>query len=302
VTAATYTYDRLDRITSAVTPLGGTTYTPDANGNTVGRGTDTFAFDQLKRLKQSVVAGSTATYAYDGDGVRVGQTAGGVTTTYTHDVAAGLEVVIDDGARRYVWGPGLAYAVTTTGGAVDMVHADGLGSVRALTDATGVVTQTYEYDAYGSLTVANGSRTQPFGYTGEPRDSTGLVHLRARMYDPTIGRFMSRDSFAGLAELPLSQNRHAYVHGNPVNETDPSGHSPCSLPAPSEQDSVWRSMRASLMCQAKSSPEARCCAPLLKAVYRAPSGWAPAGLPVGLLDTVNSLLPPGERAMRGQQK
>ena len=222
-TTTTYAYDKLDRITSAVSPTGGTSYTVNASGNTTARGSDTFAFDQLNRMKQSAVAGASATYAYDGDGVRVGQTIGSSTTTYTHDVALGLPVVLDDGARKYVWGLGLAYAVTAAGGAVDVYHTDGLGSIRALTDASGTITQTYEYDAYGNLSLANGTRSQPFGYTGEPRDPTGLVHLRARMYDPAIGRFLQRDRFAGGATSPVSLHRFAYAHDNPVNNVDPSG-------------------------------------------------------------------------------
>ena len=194
--------------------------------NCCGRPEIAFGFDQLNRLKQSTVAGASASYAYDGDGVRVGRTIGTSTTTYTNDVATSLPVVLDDGTRTYVWGPGLAYAVTTSGGAIDVSHADGLGSIRALTDGSGAVTQTYEYDAYGTLANTSGSRTQPFGFTGEPRDPTGLVHLRARMYDPSIGRFLSRDSFAGFDDLPLSQNRFTYVEDNPANSTDPSGNNP----------------------------------------------------------------------------
>ena len=49
------------------------------------------------------------------------------------------------------------------------------------------------------------------------------------MYDPGAGRFLQRDSFAGLAEIPLSQNRHTYVHNNPINATDPSGQTPLLL-------------------------------------------------------------------------
>ncbi|MBF0787328.1 RHS repeat-associated core domain-containing protein, partial [Streptococcus sp. 19428wC2_LYSM12] len=58
----------------------------------------------------------------------------------------------------------------------------------------------------------------------EARDITGLDYLRARYYDSRAGIFLTEDSYAGQATDPLSQNRYAYVHNNPVNYTDPSGH------------------------------------------------------------------------------
>lgn len=125
-------------------------------------------------------------------------------------------------ARTCVWGLNLAYAVDGAGTA-EVYHTDGLGSVRAVTDAAGKVVQTYQTDEFGVPTQTYGARVQPLGYTGEPRDPTGLVNLRARLYDPQVGRFLSRDPFAGMAGIPLSLNRHSYVHNNPVNFADPSG-------------------------------------------------------------------------------
>jgi RHS repeat-associated protein len=129
--------------------------------------------------------------------------------------------------RVYVWGLGLAYSRVTTGGTTavrHVYHADGLGSVRALTDAAGLVTDTYVTDPYGVPGTGAGSSTQPFGYTGEQRDGeTGFMHLRARGYDPATGRFLQRDPVAGAAQIPSTLNRYAYVLNNPVNYTDPSG-------------------------------------------------------------------------------
>jgi RHS repeat-associated protein len=116
---------------------------------------------------------------------------------------------------------GLLSAVSTS--TPELVHADRLGSVRALTDASGTVTATYRTDAYGVPTTTTGSSGQPFGFTGEPVDPTGLVNLRARMYDPTTGRFTSRDSWPGSVTLPTSLDRYVYVQDNPATLTDPSG-------------------------------------------------------------------------------
>src|SRR5439155_14436900 len=140
----TYTYDRADRLTN----VGGVAYTVNAAGNQTGRGPDTFAFDQANRLTTSSVSGTTTTYAYNGDGLRKSKTTGATTTSYVFDVNGNLSGLIDDGARKYVWGLGLAYGVDGNG-AITAAHTDVQRSVRALTDAAGALTQTYERDAFG---------------------------------------------------------------------------------------------------------------------------------------------------------
>ncbi len=97
-------------------------------------------------------------------------------------------------------------------------HPDQLGSIRALTDGSGTVVASRDYDSYGNLTVNTGSVRTPFGYTGEYTDAeSGLVYLRARYYDPPTQQFLTKDTM--LTQLP-----YAYVNGNPTNFTDPSGH------------------------------------------------------------------------------
>jgi len=136
------------------------------------------------------------------EGVRASRQVGaGPLTRYVTDPAAGLPVTIDDGTRAYVWGLGLAYAVSGTG--IEVYHTDRQGSVRALTDAAGSVIATYRSDEFGIPVSATGTSSQPFRYTGEPSDASGLTYLRARYYDPSIGRFMSRDPFGGSTSLKI---------------------------------------------------------------------------------------------------
>ena len=216
-----YTYDRADRITSA----GSTSYTVNANGNETARGTDSFSYDQANRLKSSTVGGATSTHIYDGDGKRVSKTVAGVTTSYVYDVGGGLPVLLDDGVRKYVWGAsGLTYSVDKSSGAVQVYHADGLGSVRAITDSTGSVVQTYQTDEFGVPTATQGTSSQPFGYAGEQRDSEdGHVYLTARMYEPSIGRLVQRDLSGGWIGEPQSLGRYVYVQDRPTNLSDPIG-------------------------------------------------------------------------------
>lgn len=195
----------------------------DANGNTRSRGGDSFAYDQANRLLTATVGGTTTTNVYDGDGKRTSQTAGAnPATSYVYDIAGSLPVLLSDGGRKYVYGLGLAYAVDG-GGNLQVYHADGLGSVRAITDASGAVLQTLQTDAFGVPAQSQGSVVQPFGFTGQQADTSGLQYLRARFYDPASGRFMSRDPLAGSADAPLSLHRYTYVPNSPLGRYDPSG-------------------------------------------------------------------------------
>ena len=217
-TSTAYTYDRADRITAA----GATSITVDANGNLTAKGANTFDFDQANRLASATVAGSTETYSYDGDGRRFSRQVGtGPVTRYVFDGSGDLAITLDDGTRKYVYGLGLAYSVAGT--AIEVYHSDRLGSVRALTDAAGVVTDTYRTDEWGTPTSATGSSTQPFKFTGEPRDATGLTYLRTRYYDHDLGRFLTRDMWPGMPVVPQSQNRFSYASNNPTTYADPSG-------------------------------------------------------------------------------
>lgn len=85
---------------------------------------------------------------------------------------------------------------------------------------------SYTYDAYGNTTVNTGSPlNNPYQYNAEYTDSsTGNQYLRARYYDPASGRFLTKDTYLGETNDPLSRNLYAYTRNNPVNLVDPSGH------------------------------------------------------------------------------
>jgi RHS repeat-associated protein len=213
-----YTYDRADRITAA----GATSITVNAVGATTAKGSDSFSYDQANRLTSATVSGTTETYTYDGDGVRFSRQVGaGAAIRYVTDPNRGLPVTIGDGTRKYVWGLGLAYAVN--GSAIEVYHQDRLGSTRVLTDGSGNTVATYRTDEFGNATGSTGTSAQPFIFTGEPRDGTGLSYLRARYYDPGLGRLMSRDTWLGYVGSPTTLGRYTYVECNPATNRDPSG-------------------------------------------------------------------------------
>jgi len=116
-----------------------------------------------------------------------------------------------------------ANGVNTSTQTIAYFMTDALGSVRQLTDASGAVTYTRAYDPYGTVTTADGSSASTYGFTGE-YTSNNLVYLRARQYAPGMGRFLTRDTWAGNANSPMSFNRWNYTDSNPINHSDPSGH------------------------------------------------------------------------------
>ena len=85
------------------------------------------------------------------------------------------------------------------------------------------MTALTRYEPYGTARLST-SLPEGFGYAGEWADASGLVNLRARAYDPSLGAFTTRDAFPGLVLAPLTGNRHAYALGNPLRYQDPSGH------------------------------------------------------------------------------
>ena len=106
---------------------------------------------------------------------------------------------------------------------------DALGSVRQVMKTIGEypgLTLAKSYDPYGEVIYSNGAAVS-YGFTGEAQDSyIKLVNLRSRLYSTETGRFLTRDTWQGDYNTPLSLNKWNYVEANPVNYTDPSGNFP----------------------------------------------------------------------------
>ena len=227
--AAFQTFNNADQLcwtgstsgTCSSPPSGVTRYAYDTRGNRVtvtppSGGPTTLAYDQANRL---VGYGSTATYAYNGDGLRMSKTISGSTTQFLWDLSRSIPVLLKDGPVQYVYGPGGSPLEQISGSTVLWLHHDQLGSTRLVTDTSGSNKATYSFDAYGNLTSTTGTITNPFRFAGEYRDAeSGLLHLRARYYDPSTGQFISRDPAVALTRQPYS-----YGYDNPLNMTDPTG-------------------------------------------------------------------------------
>jgi RHS repeat-associated protein len=229
----TYLYDDNDRLSSD----GSNSYAYDDNGNTLSRTKDAtdravYTWDYENRLVGAEITKPTGTvdvqYEYDPDGIRVGTIANGEETRYLVDRnrphAQVLEEYAPDGAVQafYVYGKDLISQ--SRDGTQSFYHVDGLGSTRALTNASGAVTDTYDYEAYGNLLDSAGNTVNNYRFTGEQFDPyLDDYYLRMRYYNPESGRFTTMDPFEGVLTEPLSRASYPYVHGNPVNAIDPSG-------------------------------------------------------------------------------
>jgi len=115
--------------------------------------------------------------------------------------------------------------INNTTGTVDYLHHDQAGSTRLLTGSTGTVTGKCSYSAYGTPT-CEGTATTPLGYDGQYTSSdTGLIYLRARVYDPATAQFLTVDPVASLTREP-----YVYAVDNPVNLGDPTGYEAIPFP------------------------------------------------------------------------
>ncbi len=232
----TYTYDADDRLLTATTAGQSTTYTYDRTGDLIGEtapGSTTVYTWNSRRLLTGVsvatVSGTrTTTYEYDGAGRRVAQTVHGVTTRYTIDRSGANGRILEErnaaGDLKARLVEGLGTTARVEGGEVVYLLADAHSGTRALANATGQVVQTYTYDAFGQLTASTGADDNTLLYRAEQRDPlTGFDYLQARYYDPSIGRFISRDPSEGQVGLPTTRHGYMYAAADPVNKLDPSG-------------------------------------------------------------------------------
>jgi RHS repeat-associated protein len=105
-------------------------------------------------------------------------------------------------------------------------HFDGLGSTTALSDEAGIAASTLLYDAWGNQRAATGATMPNYRFTGAELDSaSGLYHMGARFYDPTIGRWLGEDPLQSDHFNPQSLNFYAYAMNSPTGLTDLDGES-----------------------------------------------------------------------------
>ena len=201
-----YSYDDGNRITKA----GDISFEFDANGNTTKRGGESYVWDKQDRM---IVVG-TIPITYD----PLGLIASYEDITFTTD-PLGIGNVLSDSksGAEYIYGNGLEARIIN--GKASYYVTDVRGSVVAIVDGDGNITHKYQYDDYGKVVQKSEADYNPFQYVGK----YGVIYLsdhhyymRARHYDPTIGRFLSEDPI-------WSTNLYPYADNNPIMGIDPRG-------------------------------------------------------------------------------
>jgi len=231
-------------------------YVYDSNGNLTddtvsGRKIRYTSFNKPYEISES---GLVIGFQYGLGNSRYKQVVNGNTHKTIYYVA-GLEIVLDttDAAK-----PVNSYKFYISGGSgpmlirwvnidsqltdkVEYLHHDYQGSLVAISDELGTVTQRFYYEPFGKprqvVQAKDGSfqlnadtalhKGRPVfrGYTGhEHLDEFGLIHMNGRVYDPILGRFLSADPFVQVANDAQSYNRYSYVMNNPMSYTDSSGY------------------------------------------------------------------------------
>jgi RHS repeat-associated protein len=255
----TYTYNAAGNRTSAVLKGVSCSYTTPAahnrlaswtgggsmNYNTGGCVTNfnrankvdisSLSWNCVYQLTDAVVGSSSVAYTYDVMGRKASRTQGGVTEHYLYDEDHVVADTDNNGSflRTYTYGPEIDDILSMTDHTSTSTNTyyflkDLSNTVLALVNSSGNVVESYVYDAYGNVTIKNGSGnvipTSAYGnrflFQGREYDyTTQLYNFRARWYDPETGRWLSNDPIGISGGL----NLYAFCGNDPVNFVDPMG-------------------------------------------------------------------------------
>ena len=184
-------------------------------------------YNALNQLTETLTKNYKVSFTYDAEGLRTGKTVNGEKTIYVWDGDQMVMELSKGGAvqKRYIRGNDLVYADKGENTEKMYYVTDMHGNVVQLLDESGNVTKTYEYDSFGNEVKPEKKDENPYRYCGEYYDKeTEEVYLRARYYEPSVGRFITRDTYTGESDEPLSLHLYTYCENDGVNAWDPSGH------------------------------------------------------------------------------
>jgi RHS repeat-associated protein len=223
-----YTYDEDNRLEETTRPA---TYGYDDNGNMTSRimggTTTTFTYDFENRLISQTTGASVVRHIYDGQGNRIARNNNGQVTRYILDHGRSMSHIpcetdsFGQIIAYYIHGPQILARVSADG-SIHYYHTDHIGSVTALSDPNGLITDRYAYTPFGVSAGSEGTTSNPFTYIGSlgvMTETDGLYFMRARFYDPDTGRFLSRDPI----ENSKGESLYEYTNNSPITFYDPLG-------------------------------------------------------------------------------
>ena len=180
---------------------------------------ETNTYSGYNQLISRTENGKTNTYTYDINGLRKSKTVNGVTIKQIWSMGElAMEINGADSTVKAKYYHGLTpIGMRSNDGQLQYITGHN-GTVEKVTNLSGAVVADYTYDAFGNQESTSGSIYNPFRYCGEYFDEeSGLIYLRNRYYDPSVGAFINEDPIRdGL-------NWYVYCSGNPVMFVDPWG-------------------------------------------------------------------------------
>jgi RHS repeat-associated protein len=224
------------------TVIGSLSPTHDSNGNLHSQDGWTYTYDSLNRLTSAATGSTTMTFTYDGRNRCVSRTLNGTVTFFYWDDWNLIEErdASDSLQARYIHGPKLDDLVARiVGNSTYCYHQDALGSTVALTDSSGNAAERYTYDIFGTPTFKDGSGNIVSGSASGNRflltgreyvQQIGVYDYRNRAYSPQFGRFFQSDPVSFKADV----NLYRYVVNSPANKRDPTG----LVPVPCNSDEI----------------------------------------------------------------